>query len=104
MDAHERWPLQQLVSGVRDYAIITLDSSGHVTSWNQGAENINGYKAREILGQHFSRFYEPQVIADSGPDQALKIAAGQGRLEHEGWRLRKDGSRFWASVVITALR
>ena len=100
----ERWQFQQLVSGVKDYAMFTLDATGHVTSWNDGAESIKGYKAAEILGQHFSRFYEPQAVADGWPAQELKIAAGQGRLEDEGWRLRKDGTRFWASVVITALR
>ena len=100
----ERWHFQQLISGVRDYAIFTLDRTGHVTSWNEGAQNIKGYQAPEILGRHFSCFYEPQAIAAGWPDQELKIAAGQGRLEDEGWRLRKDGSRFWASVVITALR
>ena len=100
----ERWQFQQLVSGVKDYAMFTLDATGHVTSWNDGAETIKGYKAAEILGQHFSRFYEPQAVADDWPAQELKIAAGQGRLEDEGWRLRKDGTRFWASVVITALR
>jgi PAS domain S-box-containing protein len=103
-EGSERWQFQQLVSGVRDYAIFTLDATGHVTSWNDGAESIKGYKAAEILGHHFSRFYEPQAVADRWPDQELKIAAGQGRLEDEGWRLRKDGTRFWASVVITALR
>jgi PAS domain S-box-containing protein len=100
----ERWAFQQLVSGVKDYAIFTLDPTGHVTSWNDGAENIKGYKATEILGRHFSVFYEPRALADRWPDQELKIAAGQGRMEDEGWRLRKDGTRFWASVVITALR
>lgn len=103
-DADAQWAFQQLVSGVKDYAIFTLDPTGHVTSWNDGAENIKGYQAREILGRHFSCFYEPQAVADRWPDQELKIAAGQGRMEDEGWRLRKDGTRFWASVVITALR
>ncbi len=103
-NADAQWAFQQLVSGVKDYAIFTLDPTGHVTSWNQGAENIKGYRAEEILGRHFSCFYEPQAIADHWPDQELKIAAGQGRMEDEGWRLRKDGTRFWASVVITALR
>ncbi len=103
-DADAQWAFQQLVAGVRDYAIFTLDPSGHVTSWNEGAEHIKGYRAPEILGRHFSCFYEPHAIADHWPDQELKIAAGQGRMEDEGWRLRKDGTRFWASVVITALR
>ena len=99
-----RWHLQQLVSGVKDYAIFTLDPDGHVTSWNDGAETIKAYKAAEILGRHFSCFYEPEAVAAGWPDQELNIAAGQGRLEDEGWRVRKDGTRFWASVVITALR
>ncbi len=103
-DEEARWHFEQLVSGVKDYAIFTLDSTGHVTSWNDGAENIKGYKATEILGRHFSSFYEPQAVADGWPEQELQIAAGQGRLEDEGWRVRKDGTRFWASVVITALR
>jgi PAS domain S-box-containing protein len=103
-DADARWHFQQLVAGVKDYAIFTLDPMGHVTSWNDGAENIKGYEASEILGRHFSCFYEPHAIAAGWPDQELKIAAGQGRMEDEGWRLRKDGTRFWASVVITALR
>ena len=103
-EADARWHFQQLVSTVKDYAIFTLDPTGHVTSWNDGAQNIKGYKATEILGRHFSAFYEPRAVADRWPDQELKIAAGQGRMEDEGWRLRKDGTRFWASVVITALR
>jgi PAS domain S-box-containing protein len=94
----------QLVAGVKDYAVFTLDVAGHITSWNAGAENIKGYKADEIIGKHFSRFYPAEALARSWPEQELKIAAGQGRLEEEGWRLRKDGTRFWADVVITALR
>jgi PAS domain S-box-containing protein len=94
----------QIVAGVKDYAVFTLDVAGHITSWNAGAENIKGYKAEEIIGKHFSRFYPPEAIARSWPEQELKIAAGQGRIEEEGWRLRKDGTRFWADVVITALR
>jgi PAS domain S-box-containing protein len=94
----------QLVAGVKDYAVFTLDVGGHVTSWNAGAENIKGYRAEEIIGKHFSRFYPPEAIARNWPNEELKIAAGQGRFEEEGWRVRKDGSRFWADVVITALR
>ncbi|MDB6041530.1 MAG: two-component hybrid sensor and regulator [Gammaproteobacteria bacterium] len=94
----------QIVAGVKDYAVFTLDVAGHITSWNAGAENIKGYKAEEIIGKHFSRFYLPEAIARNWPEQELKIAAGQGRIEEEGWRLRKDGTRFWADVVITALR
>jgi PAS domain S-box-containing protein len=94
----------QIVAGVRDYAVFTLDVAGHVTSWNTGAENIKGYRAEEIIGKHFSRFYPPDAIARNWPGEELKIAAGQGRFEEEGWRVRKDGTRFWADVVITALR
>jgi PAS domain S-box-containing protein len=94
----------QIVAGVRDYAVFTLDVAGHVTSWNTGAENIKGYRADEIIGKHFSRFYPPDAIARNWPGEELKIAAGQGRFEEEGWRVRKDGTRFWADVVITALR
>jgi PAS domain S-box-containing protein len=94
----------QIVAGVRDYAVFTLDVAGHITSWNAGAENIKGYKAEEIIGKHFSRFYPVDAIARNWPGEELKIAAGQGRFEEEGWRIRKDGTRFWADVVITALR
>ena len=93
-----------LVEATVDYAIFLLDRSGTVVSWNRGAERIKGYKADEIIGQHFSRFY-PQEANDSGwPYEELTIAAADGRFEDEGWRLRKDGSRFWANVIITALR
>src|SRR5581483_10412186 len=94
----------QIVAGVRDYAVFTLDVGGHVTSWNAGAENIKGYRAAEIVGKHFSRFYPPEAIARNWPNEELKMAAGQGRFEEERWRVRKDGTRFWADVVITALR
>jgi len=94
---------QQLVAGVRDYAIFTLDPSGLVTSWNEGAQHIKGYRSEEILGQHFSRFYERQAVETGWPWQELRMAAAQGRMEDEGWRIRKDGSRFWANVLITAL-
>ena len=94
----------QVVAGVRDYAVFTLDVAGHVTSWNAGAENIQGYTADEIIGKHFSRFHTAEAIARDWPGEELKIAAGQGRFEEEGWRVRKDGSCFWAYVVTTALR
>jgi len=94
----------QIVAGVTDYAVFTLDVAGHVTSWNTGAENIKGYKAEEIIGRHFSRFYPSDAIARNWPGEELKIAAGQGRFQDMGWRIRKDGTRFWADVVITALR
>jgi rsbT co-antagonist protein RsbR len=93
-----------LVESISDYAIITLDAKGTVTTWNTGAERIKGYKPEEIIGQHFSCFY-PQDKIDAGfPEQELTIAATEGRFEDEGWRVRKDGSRFWANVIVTALR
>jgi PAS domain S-box-containing protein len=97
-------PYRRLVEAVHDYAIFLLDPSGHVVTWNPGAERIKGYRAEEILGQHFSRFYPADAIERRWPQQELELAAARGRFEDEGWRLRKDGSRFWASVVITALR
>lgn len=92
-----------LVQEVRDYAILMLDPVGRVVSWNEGAERIKGYGADEIIGQHFSRFYPSEDIQRGKPEDELRIAAAEGRCEDEGWRIRKDGSRFWASVVITAL-
>jgi PAS domain S-box-containing protein len=93
-----------LVSGVKDYAIFMLDPTGHIVTWNAGAERIKGYKASEIVGSHFSRFYPPEDLAAGKTEYELEVAAREGKYEEEGWRLRKDGSRFWASVVITALR
>ena len=95
---------QLMVDGVKDYAIFMLDQAGNVVSWNTGAERIKGYRADEIVGHHFSCFYPPEDIESEKPDRELESAAKDGRFEDEGWRLRKDGSRFWASVVITALR
>jgi PAS domain S-box-containing protein len=92
--------LRLLVEGVKDYAIFMLDPGGRVASWNAGAERIKGYHAEEIMGQHFSRFYTAEDIAQGKPDAELKAAASQGHAEAEGWRVRKDGSRFWANVVI----
>jgi PAS domain S-box-containing protein len=92
-----------LVKGVQDYAIFWLDPAGLVTSWNQGAERIKGYRAEEIIGRHFSIFYPPEDLVAGKPDRELRVARREGRYEEEGWRLRKDGSRFWASVLITAL-
>jgi PAS domain S-box-containing protein len=94
---------RRLVRGIRDYAIFMLDENGIITSWNAGAERIKGYRAEEILGQHFSVFYPQEDIARGKPDRELEEAVRDGRLEDEGWRLRKDGTRFWANVVITAL-
>ncbi len=93
-----------LVEGVDDYAIIMLDPRGCIISWNTGAERIKKYQASEIIGQHVSRFYTSEDIQRGKPKQALEIAAREGRFEDEGWRVRKDGSQFWANVVITALR
>jgi PAS domain S-box-containing protein len=93
-----------LVQGVTDYAIYMLDQNGNVTSWNAGAERIKGYGPAEIIGQHFSRFYTEEDRATGLPQRALATALEEGRFEHEGWRVRKDGSRFWASVVIDPIR
>ncbi len=93
-----------MVSCVKDYAILILDPKGHITSWNPGAERIKGYGAEEIVGQHFSCFYPSEDILSGKPENELATAATEGRVEDEGWRVRKDGSRFWANVVITALR
>jgi PAS domain S-box-containing protein len=95
---------EQVVAGVRDYAIFLLDAQGNVASWNAGAERLKGYRAEEIIGQHFSRFYPAEAIASGWPTHELEVAAATGRFEDEGWRVRKDGSRFWANVVITPLR
>jgi len=93
-----------LVESVRDYAIFILDESGHIRTWNAGAERIKGYKADEIIGKHFSTFYPPEDVAAGKTDRELEVATREGRFEEEGWRVRKDGSRMWASVTITALR
>src|SRR5439155_7724823 len=89
-----------LVEGVADYALYMLDPAGIITSWNIGGERIKGYSPGEILGQHFSRFYTEADRANGKPARALGIAREKGRYEEEGWRVRKDGSFFWASVVI----
>jgi PAS domain S-box-containing protein len=93
-----------LVESVRDYAIFALDTSGHVLSWNRGAQRFKGWNAKEIVGRHFSLFYPPVDIAAGKPQRLLREAERQGSAEDEGWRIRKDGTRFWADVVITALR
>ncbi|HEX3949752.1 MAG TPA: PAS domain S-box protein [Steroidobacteraceae bacterium] len=93
-----------LVEGVSDYAIYMLDPTGVVISWNGGAERIKGYKPREILGQHFSRFYSPEDAAAGLPQMGLATALAEGRFEKEGWRYRKNGERFWANVVIDPIR
>jgi PAS domain S-box-containing protein len=99
--SEERFRL--LVQGVRDYAIFMLDPTGHITTWNAGAQRIKGYTSDEIFGKHFSIFYTPEDLESGKPARELKIATTTGVYEEEGWRLRKDGTRFWASVVITAL-
>jgi PAS domain S-box-containing protein len=91
------------VESVKDYAIFMLDSGGHIVSWNAGAQRIKGWTEQEIVGRHFSIFYTPDAQASRHPDHELEIAKAEGRYEEEGWRVRKDGSRFWANVVITAL-
>src|SRR6266446_8074626 len=89
-----------LVEAVVDYALYMLDPTGLITSWNIGAQRIKGYTPEEILGQHFSRFYTETDRSNGKPARALKIAQEQGRYEEDGWRVRKDGTFFWASVVI----
>jgi PAS domain S-box-containing protein len=96
--------LQLLIDNVRDYAIIFLDTNGSVLTWNSAAQRLKGWTAEEIIGQHFSHFYPPEEIQKGKTEMELKIAAQEGRFEDEGWRMRKDGTRFWANVVITALR
>src|SRR4029078_3086779 len=96
--------LRLLVEGANDYAIFLLDSEGYVTTWNTGAQRIKQYQADEIIGQHFSRFYPQEGVARGWPAHELKTARAEGRFEDEGWRVRKDGTQFWANVVITALR
>jgi PAS domain S-box-containing protein len=95
---------QLLVEAVKDYAIFMLDPTGRVMTWNAGAERIKGYQAREIIGHHFSEFYEEADIRSGKCERELEEAARDGRFEDEGWRLRKDGTKFWANVVVTALR
>jgi PAS domain S-box-containing protein len=95
---------RSIVQGVRDYAIFTIDPNGTVTSWNAGARQLKGYEPDEVIGSAFSRFYTPEAIERGWPQQELAVAKAEGRFEDEGWRVRKDGSRFWASVVITATR
>jgi PAS domain S-box-containing protein len=96
--------LQLLIEAVEDYAIFMLDPEGRVATWNAGAERVKGYKAAEIIGRHFSSFYPDEDVRLLKPQTELRIATEKGRVEDEGWRVRKDGSRFWANVVITAVR
>jgi PAS domain S-box-containing protein len=95
--------LALLIDSVEDYAIFSLTPTGMIRSWNRGALRIMGYTANEIVGQHFSAFYRPEDIEDDRPGRELRVAASEGRIEDEGWRVRKDGQHFWANTVITAL-
>ena len=95
---------RMLVDSVRDYAIVLLPPTGTVASWNGGAQRIKGYAAHEIVGKHMSVFYTPEEVEAGKPARLLNQAAEEGRIEDEGWRVRKDGSRFWADVVLTAIR
>lgn len=96
--------LQVLVDNIREYAIITLDPKGIVTTWSPAAERLKGYRADEIVGKHFSIFYTREDATGGKTERELEVAAREGRFEDEGWRVRKDGSKFWANVVLTALR
>src|SRR2546430_9450860 len=96
--------LRLMIHSVKDYAIFLLDRGGHVVSWNSGAERLKGYSAEEIIGRHFAIFYPPEDVESRKPQRELEIARTTGRFEEEGFRLRKDGSRFCASVVLTAVR
>jgi PAS domain S-box-containing protein len=103
LDSSLEQRLQLLIEAVTDYGIFLLDPEGHIISWNSGAQKLKGWRREEILGQHFSTFYPPDAVASGWPQEELRLAKARGRFEDEGWRLRKDGSRFWANVVITAL-
>jgi rsbT co-antagonist protein RsbR len=92
-----------MVDSIKDYAIIMLDPNGIVMTWNQGAQRIKGWSADEILGKHFSAFYPPEAVQRGFPEQELKTAVKDGRFEDDGWRVRKDGSRFWANVIVSPL-
>jgi PAS domain S-box-containing protein len=101
-ESEERF--RSLVESIKDYAILILDPAGKVTTWTPAAERIKGYKAEEIVGKHVSVFYPPEEVQRGKPETELRVAAAEGRFEDEGWRVRKDGSRFWANVVVTPLR
>jgi PAS domain S-box-containing protein len=96
--------MRLMIEAVRDYAIFMLDPGGHIASWNSGAEAIKGYKADEVIGKHFSIFYTPEEAAAGRPERELRIATAEGRYEEEGIRVRKNGERFWANVVLSAIR
>ncbi len=101
---HSEAPFRLLVEAVQDYAIFILNPEGKISSWNIGAERIKGYKAAEIIGRHFSAFYPEEDVRNGKPARGLAVAAREGRFEDEGWRVRKDGSRFWANVIISAIK
>src|SRR5690349_17598536 len=101
---HSEERARLILASIEDFAIFMLSPEGRVESWNLGAERIKGYRADEILGEHFSLFYPPEDVAAGKPDADLREAAARGRFEDEGWRVRKDGSRFWANVVISVMR
>lgn len=101
---HSEERIRLLIDSITDHAIFMLDPSGHITTWNTGAQRIKGYTTEEIVGRHFSSFYTPQDQADGKPARALATAESAGRWEEEGWRVRKDGSLFWANVVISPIR
>ena len=94
---------RRLVEGVQEYAIFMLDPKGNVATWNRGAQRMKGYRAEEIIGKHFSCFYTPEALAERVPERNLRLAVQERQFEGEGWRVRRDGRRFWASVLITAL-
>jgi PAS domain S-box-containing protein len=94
---------RRLVEGVQEYAIFMLDPKGNVATWNRGAQRMKGYRAEEIIGKHFSCFYTPEALAERQPERNLRVAVRERQFEGEGWRVRRDGRRFWASVLITAL-
>ncbi|MFL5300519.1 MAG: PAS domain-containing protein, partial [Anaeromyxobacteraceae bacterium] len=101
---HSEERARLILDSIEDYAIFMLDPDGHIESWNRGAERIKGYRADEIVGRHFSVFDPPEDIAAGKPEAELEQARARGRYEDEGWRVRKDDSQFWASVVISAMR
>ena len=94
---------RRLVDSVVDYAVFMLTPTGEIASWNEGAQSLSGYSADEVLGRHFSLFYPADAIERGWPAEELRRAVADGRLEDEGWRVRKDGSRFWADVVIAPI-
>jgi PAS domain S-box-containing protein len=95
---------KHLVESVIDYAIFALDATGHIRTWNPGAERLKGFTAGDVVGKHFSMLYPPADRGSGKPENELRVAAETGRYEEEGWRVKKDGSLFWANVVVTPIR